>query len=102
MRADLGRNGSRRAKRIPLRIGAKLFGNLRSSWSLLLVTHSRGELLRFRKEARMNRFRSYDGTTIAFHDEGSGPAVMLLHGYGLDGSVTLAILNIHARSLRER
>jgi pimeloyl-ACP methyl ester carboxylesterase len=33
----------------------------------------------------MNTFRSVDGTTIAFNDEGIGPAVVLLHGYGLDG-----------------
>jgi pimeloyl-ACP methyl ester carboxylesterase len=33
----------------------------------------------------MNSFRSFDGTRIAFHDEGSGPAVILLHGFGVDG-----------------
>jgi pimeloyl-ACP methyl ester carboxylesterase len=33
----------------------------------------------------MNDFRSFDGTRIAFHDEGTGPAVMLLHGWGFDG-----------------
>jgi pimeloyl-ACP methyl ester carboxylesterase len=32
----------------------------------------------------MNSFASFDGTRIAYHDEGHGPAVVLLHGYGLD------------------
>jgi pimeloyl-ACP methyl ester carboxylesterase len=32
----------------------------------------------------MNTFTSFDGTQIAYHDEGTGPAVILLHGYGLD------------------
>jgi pimeloyl-ACP methyl ester carboxylesterase len=33
----------------------------------------------------MNKFASFDGSTIAYHDEGNGPAVVLLHGYGMDG-----------------
>jgi pimeloyl-ACP methyl ester carboxylesterase len=33
----------------------------------------------------MNSFRSFDGTRIAYHDQGEGPVVILLHGYGLDG-----------------
>jgi pimeloyl-ACP methyl ester carboxylesterase len=33
----------------------------------------------------MNTFTSFDGTQIAYHDEGHGPAVMLLHGFGLGG-----------------
>ena len=33
----------------------------------------------------MNVFTSFDGVRIAYHDEGEGPAVVLLHGYGLDG-----------------
>jgi pimeloyl-ACP methyl ester carboxylesterase len=33
----------------------------------------------------MNRFRSFDGIQIAYHDEGDGPAVILLHGGYLDG-----------------
>src|SRR6266540_6892976 len=33
----------------------------------------------------MNSFTSFDGTRIAYHDEGEGPAVILLHGFGLDG-----------------
>jgi pimeloyl-ACP methyl ester carboxylesterase len=33
----------------------------------------------------MNTFRSFDGINIGFHDEGSGPAVILLHGFGVDG-----------------
>jgi pimeloyl-ACP methyl ester carboxylesterase/DNA-binding transcriptional MerR regulator len=30
-------------------------------------------------------FASFDGTKIAYSDEGDGPAVVLLHGFGVDG-----------------
>jgi DNA-binding transcriptional MerR regulator len=30
-------------------------------------------------------FASFDGTTIAYSDEGDGQAVILLHGFGVDG-----------------
>jgi pimeloyl-ACP methyl ester carboxylesterase len=33
----------------------------------------------------LNTFRSFDGVRIAYHDEGEGPAVVLLHGFGVDG-----------------
>ena len=33
----------------------------------------------------MNSFTSFDGIRIAYHDEGEGPAVILLHGFGVDG-----------------
>jgi len=33
----------------------------------------------------MNTFTSFDGIRIAYHDEGAGPAVILLHGFGVDG-----------------
>ena len=33
----------------------------------------------------MNTFSSFDGTRIAYHDEGRGPAIILLHGFGVDG-----------------
>ena len=33
----------------------------------------------------MNAFSSFDGTRIAYIDEGSGPPVILLHGFGVDG-----------------
>lgn len=33
----------------------------------------------------MKSFVSFDGTRIAYHDEGEGPAVILLHGFGVDG-----------------
>ena len=33
----------------------------------------------------MKSFTSFDGTRIAYHDEGEGPAVILLHGFGIDG-----------------
>lgn len=32
----------------------------------------------------MKNFRSFDGATIAYHDEGGGSPVILLHGYGVD------------------
>jgi pimeloyl-ACP methyl ester carboxylesterase/DNA-binding transcriptional MerR regulator len=33
----------------------------------------------------LNHFASFDGTRIAYTDEGKGPAVILLHGFGMDG-----------------
>jgi pimeloyl-ACP methyl ester carboxylesterase len=33
----------------------------------------------------MHAFTSFDGIHIAYHDEGEGPAVILLHGFGVDG-----------------
>src|SRR5260221_2340817 len=33
----------------------------------------------------MNTFTSFDGIRIAYHDEGEGPAVILLHGGFVDG-----------------
>jgi pimeloyl-ACP methyl ester carboxylesterase len=33
----------------------------------------------------MNSFASFDGARIAYHDEGTGEAVILLHGFGLSG-----------------
>src|ERR1700693_3067245 len=33
----------------------------------------------------MNTFTSFDGIQIAYHDEGEGPAIILLHGFGVDG-----------------
>jgi len=32
-----------------------------------------------------NKFTSFDGTRIAYRDEGDGPTVILLHGFGVDG-----------------
>lgn len=34
----------------------------------------------------MKTFASFDGALIAYHDEGDGAPVILLHGYGVDGS----------------
>ena len=33
----------------------------------------------------MRAFTSFDGLRIAYHDEGEGPVVILLHGFGVDG-----------------
>jgi hypothetical protein len=33
----------------------------------------------------MRAFTSFDGLRIAYHDGGEGPAVILLHGFGVDG-----------------
>jgi pimeloyl-ACP methyl ester carboxylesterase len=32
----------------------------------------------------MNVFTTFDGIRIAYHDDGDGPAVILLHGFGVD------------------
>jgi pimeloyl-ACP methyl ester carboxylesterase len=37
------------------------------------------------RRPNMHTFTSSDGTRIAYHDEGDGPAVILLHGFGVDG-----------------
>ena len=36
-------------------------------------------------EAALKTFITFDGATIAYHDEGEGSPVILLHGYGVDG-----------------
>jgi pimeloyl-ACP methyl ester carboxylesterase len=36
-------------------------------------------------EAVVKNFQSFDGANIAYHDEGEGSPVILLHGYGVDG-----------------
>ena len=33
----------------------------------------------------MRTFITFDGATIAYHDQGHGSPVILLHGYGVDG-----------------
>ena len=33
----------------------------------------------------VSTFTSFDGTRIAYRDEGEGPSVILLHGFGVDG-----------------
>jgi pimeloyl-ACP methyl ester carboxylesterase len=33
----------------------------------------------------MKSFTSFDGRRIAYHDEGEGPVVILLHGFAIDG-----------------
>jgi predicted esterase len=33
----------------------------------------------------MNTFTPFDKIRIAYHDEGEGPVVILLHGFGVDG-----------------
>jgi hypothetical protein len=33
----------------------------------------------------MNTFTSFDGIRIAYHDQGDGPAVILVHGGYVDG-----------------
>lgn len=33
----------------------------------------------------MHTFTSFDGLRIAYHEEGDGPTVILLHGFGVDG-----------------
>jgi pimeloyl-ACP methyl ester carboxylesterase len=35
-------------------------------------------------EAAVKNFRSFDGAIIAYHDQGEGSPVVLLHGYGVD------------------
>jgi pimeloyl-ACP methyl ester carboxylesterase len=46
----------------------------------------------------MHKFTSFDGTRIAYHDEGRGPAVVLLHGYGLDALTNYGHFE-HSRAL---
>ena len=40
---------------------------------------------RTRSTGGSSSFASFDGTRIAYSDEGEGPAVILLHGFGMDG-----------------
>ena len=49
----------------------------------------------------MNTFASFDGIRIAYRDEGRGPAVVLLHGYGLNALGQYGPFE-HSRPLVER
>jgi pimeloyl-ACP methyl ester carboxylesterase len=49
----------------------------------------------------MNSFTSFDGMRIAYHDEGTGPVVILLHGFGLDGLGNFGHFD-HSRPMLER
>jgi hypothetical protein len=44
----------------------------------------------------VNSFASFDGIRIAFHDEGEGPAVILLHGFGVDGPGPVRRIRAHS------
>jgi len=48
----------------------------------------------------MNTFTSFDGIRIAYHDEGAGPAVILLHGFGVDGLGQSLCIEGHSSSSR--
>jgi pimeloyl-ACP methyl ester carboxylesterase/DNA-binding transcriptional MerR regulator len=51
-----------------------------------LASHASGqEVGRSGATAGRFSFASFDGTRIAYSDEGEGPAVILLHGFGMDG-----------------
>lgn len=49
----------------------------------------------------MNHFASFDGTRLAYTDEGEGPAIILLHGYGLDGQGNFGSFD-HSRPMLAR
>jgi pimeloyl-ACP methyl ester carboxylesterase len=48
----------------------------------------------------MKAFTSFDGVQIAYHDEGEGRPVILLHGYGVDGEVSSELSSVFCRYWR--
>src|SRR5215216_2281280 len=55
----------------------------------------------FKRGNGMNSLVSFDGTRIAYHDEGTGPAVILLHGFGLNGLQNFGHFDL-SRTMLER
>src|SRR5262249_22579352 len=81
-----GAGGPRRQEKRLTGLGTKPHRRRRRAFALLMA-RDQGvrDFGRPTGGTGMNTFASFDGTRIAYHDEGAGPAVILLHGFGTDG-----------------
>jgi hypothetical protein len=69
-----------RPRLVPTRGRGRILSPPSSATLFRSRTKSQNQCLRH----HMHTFTSFDGTRIAYHDEGDGPAVILLHGFGVD------------------